>query len=222
MYARQVINTQIKNYKKIMSQLSYVFIIFFLTLGPLKVIPIFYRLSYNATDSFRKKLAFRTTILSSTIIFIIAILGRLILSQWDISRPALLISGGLLLLISAIQMLLQFKLPKPLPLNNPSPIEGTIIPLSISPLSIPTIITPYGVVAILVTTSQAQGNPQRQLVIFAMLLLIVILNWLGMVLAKNIIETINIVTLLIVGWVFAVLQTGLAVDLMIEGFKTIK
>jgi multiple antibiotic resistance protein len=205
-----------------MNNLSFVFIIFFLTLGPLKVIPIFYRLTYNASLSFRKRLAFRATILSSTIIFIIAILGRFILGQWDVSRPALLIAGGLLFLIAAIQMLLQFKLPQPLPQDAPPPTEENIIPLAINPLTIPTIITPYGVVAILVTTSQAQDNPQRQLIIFAMLFLIIILNWLGMILAKVIIEKINIVTLLIIGWVFAVLQTGLAIDLMIEGFRTIK
>ncbi len=205
-----------------MSNLSFVFIIFFLTLGPLKVIPIFYRLTYNASLGFRQQLAFRSTILSSLIIFLIAILGRLILGQWDVSQPALLIAGGLLLLIAAIQMLLQFKLPKPLRQDAPAPIEENIIPLAINPLTIPAIITPYGVVAIIVTTSQAQNDPQRQIIIFIMLLGIVILNWLGMTLAKVIIEKINIVTLLIIGWVFAVLQTGLAIDLMIEGFRTIK
>lgn len=205
-----------------MDQPSFIFIIFFLTLGPLKVIPIFYRFTYNAPLAFRSRLALRATILSSLIIFLIALLGRIILGQWDVSRPALLIAGGLLLLISAIQMLLQFKLPRPLRQDAPVPTEENMVPLAINPLTIPTIITPYGVVAILVTTSQAQGNPQRQLMIFAMLLFIVILNWLGMTFAKKIIETVNIVTLLIIGWVFAVLQTGLAIDLMIQGFKTIQ
>lgn len=205
-----------------MSNLSFVFIIFFLTLGPLKVIPIFYRLTYNASLGFRQRLAFRSTILSSLIIFLIAILGRLILGKWDVSRPALLIAGGLLLLIAAIQMLLQFKLPKPLRQDAPPPIEENLIPLAINPLTIPTIITPYGVVAIIVTTSQAQGNPERQVIILIMLLSIIILNWLSMIFSKAIIEKINIVTLLIIGWVFAVLQTGLAIDLMIEGFRTIK
>jgi len=205
-----------------MDQPSFIFIIFFLTLGPLKVIPIFYRFTYNAPLASRRKLALRATILSSLIIFLIALLGQIILSQWDVSRPALLIAGGLLLLISAIQMLLQFKLPRPLRQDAAPPTEENMLPLVINPLTIPTIITPYGVVAILVTTSQAQGDPQRQLIIFTMLLSIIILNWLGMIFAKTIIEKINIVTLLIIGWVFAVLQTGLAIDLMIEGFRTIK
>lgn len=205
-----------------MSTISYLFIIFFLTLGPLKVIPIFYRLTYNATKTFRNKLALRATLISGIIIFIIALLGQIILDKWNVSRPALLIAGGLLLLIAAIQLLLQFKLPKPLPKDAPPPSENMIVPFAINPLTIPAIMTPSGVVAIVFITSQSQGNPERQLMIFALLLLIIILNWLGMIFAKLIIEKVNIITLLIIGWVFSVLQTGLAVDLIIEGLRTIK
>jgi small neutral amino acid transporter SnatA (MarC family) len=52
---------------------AYIFVIFFLTLGPLKVIPIFNRLCYKASPSFAKKLALKATILSSIIIFTVAI-----------------------------------------------------------------------------------------------------------------------------------------------------
>jgi small neutral amino acid transporter SnatA (MarC family) len=43
-----------------------------------------------------------------------------------------------------------------------------------------------------------------------------------MIFAKVIVQKVNIITLVIVGWVFAVLQAGLAVDLMIEGIKRAK
>lgn len=43
-----------------------------------------------------------------------------------------------------------------------------------------------------------------------------------MIFAKVIVQKVNIITLLIVGWVFAVLQAGLAIDLMIEGLKRAK
>ncbi|MEB3175884.1 MAG: hypothetical protein VKN60_11980 [Cyanobacteriota bacterium] len=40
-----------------------------------------------------------------------------------------------------------------------------------------------------------------------------------MTFAKVIIEKINIVTFVIIGWVFAVFQSGFAVDLILEGLK---
>lgn len=99
----------------------------------------------------------------------------------------------------------------------------TITPsLTINPLTIPAIITPYGIVAILVATTQSQGNIPRQIAIFGILLVIIILNWLGMTFAKQIIQKLNIITLLIVGWVFAVLQAGLAINLVLEGLTRAK
>ena len=201
---------------------AYIFVIFFLTLGHLKVIPIFNRLCYKASPSFAKKLALKATILSSIIIFTVAIVGKGILSKWQVSTAALFVAGGLLILIASLQMLSNFTLPKPLPPDTEAYTEEQIPALVINPLTIPAIITPYGIVAILVSTSQSEGDIKRQLTIFGLLFVIIILNWVGMTFAKLIVHKVNIITLLIIGWVFAVLQAGLAIDLMIEGVKRAK
>jgi multiple antibiotic resistance protein len=124
--------------------------------------------------------------------------------------------------MASLQMLSNFSLPKPLSPETEPYTEEKIPAIAINPLTIPAIITPYGIVAILVATSQAEGDIKRQISIFALLLLIILLNWLGMIFAKVIVQKVNIITLVIVGWVFAVLQAGLAVDLMIEGIKRAK
>lgn len=201
---------------------AYIFVIFFLTLGPLKVIPVFNRLCYKTSPSFAKKLAFKATILSSIILFAVAIVGKGILSKWQVSTAALFVAGGLLILIASLQMLSNFTLPKPLPPETEGYTEEQIPALVINPLTIPAIITPYGIVAILVSTSQSEGDIKRQLTIFVLLFVVIILNWLGMIFAQVIVQKVNIITLLIVGWVFAVLQAGLAIDLMIEGLKRAK
>jgi multiple antibiotic resistance protein len=201
---------------------SYVFVIFFLTLGPLKVIPIFNRLCYKTEPNFAKKLALKATIISSIILFAVAIIGKGILAKWDVSTAALFVAGGLLILMASLQMLSNFSLPKPLSPETEPYTEENIPAIAINPLTIPAIITPYGIVAILVATSQAEGDIKRQISIFALLLLIILLNWLGMIFAKVIVQKVNIITLVIVGWFFAVLQAGLAVDLMIEGIKRAK
>lgn len=201
---------------------AYIFVIFFLTLGPLKVIPIFNRLCYKTSSRFAKKLAFKATILSSIIIFAVAIVGKGILSKWQVSTAALFVAGGLLILIASLQMLSNFTLPKPLPPETEGYTEEQIPALVINPLTIPAIITPYGIVAILVSTSQSEGDIKRQLTIFVLLFVVIMLNWLGMIFAQVIVQKVNIITLLIVGWVFAVLQAGLAIDLMIEGLKRAK
>jgi len=89
---------------------SYVFVIFFLTLGPLKVIPIFNRLCYKTEPNFAKKLALKATIISSIILFAVAIIGKGILAKWDVSTAALFVAGGLLILMASLQMLSNFSL----------------------------------------------------------------------------------------------------------------
>ncbi len=203
------------------NQLSYVFVIFFLTLGPLKVIPVFHRLTLQTTPNFRKSLAQKAFLLSCVIILGITTIGEIILASWDVSTAALYIAGGLLLLLAALQILFSFTLPKSLSDVSPST-DADITPLAINPLTIPTIITPYGIVAILVAIIQAEKNVLHHLAIFVFLLLIMCLNWLGMTFATIIIQRINLISLLISGWILAVLQAGLAIDIMIQGIKKAK
>ena len=77
------------------------------------------------------------------------------------------------------------------------------------------IITPWGVVAILVFMGLAGGNIGMIASILGLLLLIMALNLVGMLLVRQIISLVGIVTFQVLGWVFAVLQAGLAVNAVV-------
>lgn len=201
--------------------LSFIFIIFFLTLGPLKTIPVFYRVTQNATAKFRQTVALRSTLIATAIVFLLTLVGRSILEKWGVSINAMKIAGGLLLLISALEVLAKFSLPNPSE-QKPPPPEESANSLAISPIAIPAIITPYGVVAIIVSLASATGNRALEIKIFGLLLLIMLLNWLGMTYAKQIIQRVNLVTLLVIGWVFAVLQAGLAIEVIINALRDLR
>jgi multiple antibiotic resistance protein len=201
-----------------MERLAFIFTIFFLTLGPLKVIPVFYRVTADATDRYRRKAALRSTIIASIIVIVLALLGRNIVKNWHVSADSLLIAGGLLLLIAALKVLSQFTIPKHSKSQQPPP-EEEIENIAISPLAIPGIITPYGVVAILVTTGNAGWDIPLQTSILGMLLLVMFLNYLGMIFARPIINRLQISTLLMIGWVFAVMQAALAIEFIGDGLR---
>lgn len=201
--------------------LSFIFIIFFLTLGPLKTIPVFYRVTQNATAKFRQTVALRSTLIATAIVILIALVGRGILEQWGVSINAIKITGGLLLLIAALEVLSKFSLPN-LSEQMPPPPEESANSLAISPIAIPAIITPYGVVAILASLANATGNRASEIKIFGLLLLIMFLNWLGMTFAKQIIQRVKLVTLLVIGWVFAVLQASLAIEVILNSLRDLR
>ena len=87
------------------------------------------------------------------------------------------------------------------------------------PLAIPIIMTPWGIVAILVFMGLAAGDPARIAIVIGMLLAIMALNLVGMLLARQIIALVGFVTFQVVGWVFAVLQAGLAVEAVVVSLR---
>lgn len=201
-----------------MERLPFIFTIFFLTLGPLKVIPVFYRLTAGARDQDRRQAALRSSLIATAIVIGLGLIGRNIVKNWQVSADSLLIAGGLLLLIAALKILSQFTIPKRSKLQPPPP-DDEIENIAISPLAIPAIITPYGVVAVLVTTGNAGADLPLQLSILGLLLLVMLLNYLGMIFARPIINRLQISTLLMIGWVFAVMQAALAIEFIVDGLR---
>ena len=83
------------------------FIIFFLTLGPLKAIGPFAQATRGADPILRKTLAWRATVIATVIVLIVALVGGVILKNWRVSVPAVMIAGSLILFRQAFQMIME-------------------------------------------------------------------------------------------------------------------
>jgi multiple antibiotic resistance protein len=200
---------------------SYVFIIFFLTLGPIKTIPAFFRLTMAATPKFRMQAALQAALIATGVCLFIGFVGVNVLGKWKVSLDALRIAGGLILLLSALKVVTM----------QPQPSGGTKVtaetPLSatqtlaFSPLTTPVIITPYGVVAILFYMVVSKGDTAYQAQIIGMIFLMMFLNYLGMIFADKIMKTVGFPILRLIGWIFAVMQSALAIDIILRAFMSL-
>ena len=72
---------------------------------PVGAIPIFLSLTGKQSDAQRKRSARTATLVSLGVILVFALAGRYILEFLGISVPALQLSGGLLLLLVALELL---------------------------------------------------------------------------------------------------------------------
>lgn len=198
-------------------QIPYIFTIFFLTLGPMKTIPVFYKITLGFEQKDRFHLALRSSLIAMLLSVLIALVSLNILDTWKVSLDAILIAGGIFLFVSAFEIVSHFS-----GFSTPqisSVKENTAIRhLAISPLAVPVIITPYGVVAILLFMSIARDNLALEIIIFGLLALIMALNFIGMLLATHIMRWIGVATLQIIGWILAILQAGLAIDVILKAF----
>jgi multiple antibiotic resistance protein len=194
--------------------ISDAFIIFFLTLGPLKAIGPFARVTRGADPALLRALAWRAILIATVIVLAVALLGAVILKNWRVSVPAMIIAGGLILFLQALQMIMT-----PPAASPPPPADGSSPPslaLAHFPLAIPALVTAPGLTAIAAFMAIAGPDGTQQGIVIALLLLIMALNLLALLNVRVIFQYVSPTILLVVGWVMAVLQAALAAQYIIN------
>jgi len=199
--------------------LQEIFILFFVTLGPLKVIPVFFQLTRESDVVLRQTVAWRAFWMSTAIAFAIGIGGNLILTSWQVNRICLALATGLIFFFQSFQAVIQrginnYEPPEP---TEHSPRQGPAR-IALFPMTIPAIITAPGVAAIILLVDSASSLNGRTIV-FVTILSVLILNLLSMLGIKQIIKFIPLPILATVGWVFGVLQAALATQIILHQFQ---
>jgi MarC family membrane protein len=192
------------------------FIVFFVTLGPLKVIPSFVQLTQKADRSLRRQIAFRSAALSTIVILLVATIGQNMVRVWQIRLPAFLIAGGILLFLVALNLVMAQYQPL-LPLHEES--SPPSLDLVVTPLTFPIILPPFGIAIALVLMLVSQEIGFNPLVVLGVLLFVMLLNLIGMLAARPILIFLRPITLRIIGFVLGVLQLALGIEWIITGLE---
>jgi multiple antibiotic resistance protein len=80
------------------------FIVFFVVVEPISLIPVFSGLTEGASDSYKHKMATKSVLVASLILLIFALVGAGFLGAMGISINSFRIFGGLLLFLIALEM----------------------------------------------------------------------------------------------------------------------
>ncbi len=168
----------------IVADQKFIFTIFFLTLGPVKIIAPFARLTHEATPKYRRDVAIWASVIATTVVLLVALLGHRLVVNYQLSLDALRLAGGLVLLLSALFNTFPHLQP---PLEVPKT-QPTALQLAINPIVSPIVIPPVGVAAILIFTTLFQENFWMQLSINVSLLSVMFLDFLAMLFADKIIK----------------------------------
>jgi multiple antibiotic resistance protein len=195
---------------------AFIFTIFMLTLGPIKTVPAFFAMTQNEAPVAARALALRSTAVATAVCILIAVVMTGVAASWRVSSDDMRLAGGILLFAAAREMIGQVgRAPSPPAYHAVS--EWKMV----TPLAIPVIVTPWGVTAILFFADLAYGDLRMSAVVMGILLLVMVLNLQGMLLARQIIGGVGMITFQVVGWIFAVLQAGLAVDAIVTSLRSL-
>lgn len=198
-----------------MERFSFIFTIFFMLLGPIKLIPVFGGLTRGADRQFKRDVAIRGVLVASVLCAFVALAGGGLLAKYEISIAALRIAGGLVLLIAALQAIFQKAKPP-----SPSPGTPTALQLAASPLAIPGIVPPAGIAAILIAMTMAPQYLGMTQAVAICLAIVMVLNFLVMFFIEQVLKTPGLtIVLTVLGAVLVFVQLGLAIDTLLNGFK---
>jgi len=200
-----------------MDQFSFIFTIFFMLLGPLKLIPAFAGLMRGADVRFKRDVAIRGVVIASALCVFVALAGGSLLGKYHISLDAVRIAGGLVLLIAALETIFRKG-------QSSSPSSGTptAIQLAASPVAVPIIVPPAGVAAILIFMMLAPQYPGMTQAVAICLAIIMVLDFLVMYFIDRVMKTPGLmIVLTVLGSVLVFVQVALATQIILVALKNL-
>lgn len=189
-----------------MNDLIHIAAVLFLMLGPFKLLAPYNKITAGADPQLTKKIATRSILFSTITLLVAGLLGNAILTRYGIPLPILAFSGGIILfLVALLNIIHQFD---PIEEEAENEIEPTM-KMAIYPIAFPTIVTPYGIAAVIVFLGL---NPdiKSQINIGLLVLGIMLINLIFMIFNKGIFK-IFAVLLPILGAILSVIQVALGV-----------
>ncbi|HTN94749.1 MAG TPA: MarC family protein [Gallionella sp.] len=200
--------------------MAQIFTFLFLMLGPFKIIHPFLEITEGADAGFTRKIALRATLFATIALLLAGIVGESSLSSYGIPLPVLALSGGIILfLVALLNILQQFESSTLHSEESGSPPRAPALNIALVPLAFPTIVTPYGIAALVVFLALSP-DLQTRLAIGAIVLAIMLLNLFTMLMARRI-PPIGGVLLSILGAVLGIIQVSLGLQIILNSLKAL-
>ena len=126
----------------------------FIIIDPMGLAPIFLALTSGMTKAQRRAIAIRACLIGAALMLAFLFLGEALLGFIGISMPAFRIAGGVLLFLTALEMLFQKRQARRE--DNATEVETHDDP-SVFPLAMPLIVGPGAITTIILLAGQANG-----------------------------------------------------------------
>ncbi|KAA0022545.1 MarC family protein [Antrihabitans cavernicola] len=188
-----------------------VFITLFVIMAPPAAIPIFLSLVGRKSKEARNKAAWQAPAVSLAVITVFAIGGQAILNYLRIGIPSLQGSGGLLLLLIALDLLRGN--------DTDGPKGAEDVNVALVPLGTPLMAGPGAIAAVIVYVSQAHGSASSYLAVGAAILSIHVVFFLVLRFSTVLIRVLGQGGITLLTRISGLLLAAIAVQLIAESIR---
>ena len=187
----------------------------FVVIDPIGLAPLFVALTTGQSASAKRKIATRSCGIAIVLLIMFALLGEALLEFIGISMPAFRIAGGILLFITALDMLFERRTKRR---EDQADEEDSSEDPSVFPLAIPLIAGPGAIASVILLTGQRPGA-EGLIMVLGVTAAVVILVML-LFLASGLIEkALGKTGITVVTRLLGMLLAALSVQFVLDGLR---
>jgi len=196
------------------------FAVLFVAIDAVGIGPLFLSLTYGASTKQRYKIALRSSLIASIVLIIFAYGGQFFFNWIGVSLNSLKVAGGVILLIIAIEMLLDKRRIRREENASKALSEKTIDEITVFPLSIPLIAGPAALTSIVLLINANSFSNENLLMVYLALASVMIVTLLHMLFSTFISKFAGKNILNVFSRVIALILASLAIQFVIDGLKS--
>ena len=195
------------------------FVIVFVAIDPIGLLPIFATFTQGLTKSDILKLTLRSSTTAFIVLLLFWVLGSAILDFMGINIQSFRIIGGLFLLIIAYQMVFEQRQEKRQDTVEKAMSDEALTSLATFPLAIPFIAGPGAITIVMLLSEKGSSSLQEQVIGFSPVAVIIALTALSLWLSSKLVNLLPLSAIGILQRTFGLLLGALSVEFVIQGIR---
>ena len=189
----------------------------FVIVDPPGLVPMFIALTQGSSSAERRSIAIRSCLTAAALMLAFLFLGEAVLGFVGISMPAFRIAGGILLFITALEMLFQRRQTRKQNSADEGAAEHQDDP-SVFPLAMPLIVGPGAITTIILLSGPASG-PADYAFVAAVMLSVLLCVFLAFLSGGSIERALGKTGINILTRVLGMLLAALSVQFVLDGIQ---
>jgi multiple antibiotic resistance protein len=191
------------------------FVALFVIIDPIGLAPLFVALTQGMDARKRRGVAIRATLVAFGLLLLFGLAGEAVLNFLGISMPAFRIAGGILLLLTALDMLFERRTQR----RQGQADQPHADDPSVFPLAIPLIAGPGAIATMILLTGQDGADPTHILMIHAVMVAVLACVFALFLLAAPLERLLGPTGINVVTRLLGMLLAALSVQFVIDGLR---
>lgn len=198
-------------------QLVKTFVVFFLVIEPVSLVPMFAALTRGGEPGYRRRMAYKSIAISALIFVLFAVAGDYVLRALGVTVNAFKIAGGVLLFLLAVDMVFA----------RQSGLRSTTVreqdearyrdDISVFPMAFPLIAGPGSLATLLLFVVDSRGQPLAFMSVLAVVLGVLAITLVLLLATTRVMRVLGVTGANVVSRLLGVVLAALAVQYVLDG-----